>query len=131
MTRSAFCLERRAAAHRAALRIRTRQSQHLWPYLAQWPLLSVREGISSIAIGAAEIASSQPHENARQPGESALALQTQVDFVDDQCVRHGPTLVAQSIEEKPQRYFDAGCEWSADAAGLDTLRKIALGSRMN
>ena len=61
------------------------------------------EGISGVAIRAAQVAGGEPDENARQTCECAFALQTQVDFVDDQCVGHAVFSLAnlaaiQSVE---------------------------------
>ena len=61
--------------------------------------LPLREGISRVAIGTAQIAGRQPDENARQPRKGALALQAQVDFIDDQCFGH-PRSVTPSRKKK-------------------------------
>ena len=58
------------------------------------------KSISRITIRTAQVAGSQPDEDARQAGEGAFTLQAQVDFVDDQifhsakCSRGNGTLVS-------------------------------------
>ena len=66
-------------------------------------LFTLRERIRRVAIRAAEIARRQPHEHARQPGESAFALQAEIDFVDDQRVGHERRLKHQAQSSKLQR----------------------------
>lgn len=50
------------------------------------------ERVGGVAIGTTKVASGQSHEDAGQAGESAFALQAQVDFVDDQCFGHRRSL---------------------------------------
>lgn len=50
------------------------------------------EGVGGVAVGAAEVAGGQPHKDAGQTGESAFALEAQVNFVDYQCFGHGRSL---------------------------------------
>jgi hypothetical protein len=50
------------------------------------------EGVSRVAIRAAQIAGGEPDENARQTGEGAFALQAQIDFVDDEGASHAASL---------------------------------------
>ena len=69
-------------------RIRLRQAQDVGAHFTEFTLLSFGERVSRVAIGATQIARSESHEDARQTGESAFALQTQIDFVDDQRFRH-------------------------------------------
>ena len=65
-----------------------RQLAHSRQYIIDEPLLPLGERIRRVAIRAAQVARRQPHEDARQPGKGALPLQTQIDFIDDQCVGH-------------------------------------------
>ena len=51
--------------------------------------LAAGESVRGVAVGAAEVAAGEPDEGARQPGEGALALNAQVDFVNQQRVGHG------------------------------------------
>jgi hypothetical protein len=46
------------------------------------------KSVSGVAIGTAQITGGKTDENAGQPGEGAFALQTQIDFVDDECIGH-------------------------------------------
>jgi hypothetical protein len=64
------------------------QSAHFGEDVVERLLAALGEGIRSVAIRAAEIAGGEPDKNALQPGEGAFALEAQVDFVDDQRVRH-------------------------------------------
>jgi len=52
-------------------------------------LFALRESVGGVAIGAAEVAGSQPDKDAGQAGKSAFTLQADIDFVDDECVGHG------------------------------------------
>ena len=52
--------------------------------------------ICRVAVGAPQITSGEPDKNARQPGKGAFALQAEIDFIDDQRVRH-----PQSISLNP------------------------------
>lgn len=54
--------------------------------------LSLGERIRSIAIRTTQVAGGEANENARQTGEGAFALQTQVNFVDDKRIGHAKTL---------------------------------------
>ena len=40
------------------------------------------EGISGVAVGAAKVAAGKPHEDTWPAGESAFALQAEVNFMD-------------------------------------------------
>jgi hypothetical protein len=50
----------------------------------QFPASSFFESIRSIAIGTAQVASGQPHKNAREPSEGAFTLQAQINLIDDE-----------------------------------------------
>jgi len=50
--------------------------------------LAAGEGVSGVAIGAAEVAGSEADKNAGQPREGAFTLQAQVDFIDVQRLGH-------------------------------------------
>ena len=65
-----------------------REFAHFGERIGERHLDSLGESVGGIAVGAAQIAGREPHEDARQPGESALALQTQIDFVDNQRLGH-------------------------------------------
>jgi hypothetical protein len=47
-----------------------------------------RESVGGIAIGAAQVASGQTHKHTGQPCESAFALETEINLVDDQSIGH-------------------------------------------
>ena len=44
--------------------------------------------IGRVAVGAAQVTRGKPDEDARQPCKGALALQAQIDFIDDQRLGH-------------------------------------------
>ena len=46
------------------------------------------EGISGVAVGAAKVATGEAHEDTRPPGESAFALEAEINFMDAQCTAH-------------------------------------------
>ena len=52
------------------------------------------EGISGVAVGAAKVAASESHEDTWRAGESAFALQAEVNFMDAQCAAHGRVIAA-------------------------------------
>ena len=51
--------------------------------LRERPLFPFGEGISRVAIGTAQVAGGEADKNARQAGKSALALQAEVNLVND------------------------------------------------
>ena len=51
--------------------------------------LAAGERVRGVAVGAAEVAAGEADEGARQPGKGALALDAQVDFMNQQRVAHG------------------------------------------
>ena len=57
------------------------------------------EGVGGVAIRAAQIASCEPDENARQAGEGAFALQAQIDFIDDERVGHDCSVARRREKE--------------------------------
>ena len=52
------------------------------------------EGISGVAVGAAKVATGEAHEDTRPPGESAFALEAEINFMDAQCAAHGTVIAA-------------------------------------
>ena len=58
------------------------------------------EGISGVAVGAAKVAAGEPHEDTRPAGESAFALQAEVNFMDAQCAAHGGVIAADVSSAK-------------------------------
>ena len=52
------------------------------------------EGISGVAVGTAEVTAGESHEDTRPAGESAFALQAEVNFMDAQCIAHGAVIAA-------------------------------------
>ncbi len=58
------------------------------------------EGISGVAVGAAKVATGEPHEDTRPAGESAFALQAEVNFMDAQCAAHGGVIAADVSSAK-------------------------------
>ena len=51
-------------------------------------LLTLRESVGRVAIRASQIARREPRKNAGQPRESALTLQAQINFINNQRISH-------------------------------------------
>ena len=58
------------------------------------------EGISGVAVGTAEVTAGESHEDTRPAGESAFALQAEVNFMDAQCATHGWVIAADVSSAK-------------------------------
>jgi len=58
------------------------------------------EGVSGVAVGAAKVAAGEPHEDTRPPGESAFALEAEINFMDAQCAAHGGVIAADVSSAK-------------------------------
>ena len=63
--------------------------------VSQRLLLPLRESISRVAIRTAQIARRQPYKNAWQPRKGAFPLQAQINFINNQRVRHAANLAGE------------------------------------
>ena len=77
-----------------------RKPKNLLVHIAQCHLASFGKGVGCIAIRTAQVAGRQPYKNARQPRKGALALQAEINFIDDQRFGHGARMHSESKEAK-------------------------------
>jgi len=75
-------------AHDWEVNVRFRESVNLRPNIRERTALTLGEGVSGVAVGTTEITSGQSHKNAREAGEGAFTLQTEIDFIDDETAWH-------------------------------------------